>query len=70
MSSGFALHPEAFADLDEMRNYIAQQNPDAADRVITEIFDAVHGLVRFPNQVTGVRISVRGLCGSFWYVNT
>jgi plasmid stabilization system protein ParE len=50
MSSGYALHPEAFSDLDEIRDYIARQNPDAADRVITEIFDAIRKLVPFPNQ--------------------
>jgi plasmid stabilization system protein ParE len=33
MSSGYGLHPEAFADLDEIRDFIAQENPDAADRV-------------------------------------
>jgi plasmid stabilization system protein ParE len=37
MSSGYALHPEAFADLDEIRDFIAQENPDAADRVMAEI---------------------------------
>ena len=26
MSSGYALHPEAFADLDDIRDYIAQEN--------------------------------------------
>ncbi len=34
MSSGYALHLEAFADLDDIRDFIAQENPDAADRVI------------------------------------
>ncbi|MGA2986321.1 MAG: type II toxin-antitoxin system RelE/ParE family toxin [Terriglobia bacterium] len=48
--SGHALHPEAYADLDDIRGYIAQDNPDAADRVITEIFDAIRGLVPFPDQ--------------------
>ena len=33
MSSGYALHPGAFADLDDIRDYIAQEKPDAADRV-------------------------------------
>jgi plasmid stabilization system protein ParE len=33
MSSGYALHPEAFADLDDIRDYIARENPEAADRV-------------------------------------
>jgi plasmid stabilization system protein ParE len=48
--SGYALHPEAFADLDEIRAYIAEDNPDAADRVLTEIFDAIRGLVPFPQH--------------------
>ena len=48
--SGHALHPEAYTDLDEIRGYIAEDSLDAADRVITEIFDAIRGLVSFPNQ--------------------
>ena len=50
MSSGYALHPEAFADLDDIRGYIALENPDATDRVMSEIFDAIREVVRFPNQ--------------------
>jgi plasmid stabilization system protein ParE len=50
MSSGYALHPEAFADFDEIRDFIAQKNPDAADRVISEIFDTIRGLVPFPHR--------------------
>jgi len=50
MSSGFALHPEAFTDLDDIRGYIAQENPDAADRLMLEIFESIRGLVRFPHQ--------------------
>jgi len=48
--TGYALHPEAFADLDGIRQYIAEDNPDAADRVITEIFDAIRALVLLPDQ--------------------
>ncbi len=48
--SGYALHPDAFADLDEIREYIAEDSPDAADRVITELFDAFGDLVPFPYQ--------------------
>jgi plasmid stabilization system protein ParE len=48
--SGYALHPEAFGDLDDIREYIAQDNPDAADRVITEIFDGIRALVAAPLQ--------------------
>jgi len=43
--SGFALHPEAFIDLDGIREHIAEDNPDAAGRVITEIFDRIRVLV-------------------------
>lgn len=50
MSSGYALHPEAFADLDDIRDSIAQDNPDAADRVMSEIFDSLRRLVPFPHQ--------------------
>jgi plasmid stabilization system protein ParE len=50
MSSRYALHPEALADLDDIRDYIAQGNPDAADRVMAEIFDTLRGLVPFPHQ--------------------
>ena len=48
--SGYALHPEAFTDLDGIREYIAEDNPDAADRVITEIFDRIRALVASPHQ--------------------
>ena len=48
--SGYALHPKAYEDLDDIRGYIASDNPDAADRVITEIFHAIRALVPFPGQ--------------------
>ena len=50
MSRRYALHPEAFTDLDEIRAYIARDDPDAANRVITEIFDRIRALVPFPHQ--------------------
>jgi len=40
--SGYAFHPDAFADLDEIWEYIAQNNIDAADRVLADI----HGVLR------------------------
>ena len=40
MTSRYVLHPEAVRDLEEIWEYIAQDNPDAADRVIDEIFAA------------------------------
>jgi plasmid stabilization system protein ParE len=50
MSSGFALYPEAFTDLDDIRDDIAQENSDAADRIMSEIFDTIRGLLPFPHQ--------------------
>lgn len=48
--SGYALHPEAFIDIDGIREHIADDDADAADRVITEIFDGIRALVAFPDQ--------------------
>jgi toxin ParE1/3/4 len=48
--SSFALHPEAYDDIDEARAYIAEDNPDAADRMVDEIFDRIRQLVPFPDQ--------------------
>jgi plasmid stabilization system protein ParE len=46
----YALHPEAFNDLDEIRAHVAEDSPDAADRIVTEIFDSIRALVLFPHQ--------------------
>jgi plasmid stabilization system protein ParE len=48
--SGYALHPEAFHDIDGIREHIAEDSADAADRVVAEIFDGIRDLVAFPNQ--------------------
>lgn len=45
---GYGFHPEALRDLDEIWDYIALDNLDAADRVIAEILAAVRDLVSFP----------------------
>lgn len=46
--SQFALHPEAFADLDEIRELIANENLDAADRLMDEFFSEFRMLAEFP----------------------
>ena len=46
--SGYDFHPEARTDLDEIHEYICQDNADAADRVISDILAAVRDLVSFP----------------------
>ncbi len=48
--SEFRLHSEAFGDLDEIRGYVAIDNPDTANFVISEIFIAIRKLIPFPHQ--------------------
>ena len=48
--SDFLFHPEAEGDLDEIWEYIAAHNIEAADRVADEIEDRVRALVAFPRQ--------------------
>ena len=48
--TGYALHPEALVDLDEIRAHLAKSSPESADRLITEIFDTIRALVLFPDQ--------------------
>ena len=47
--SGYDLHPEAFADIDELAVYIGQDSPEAAHRVVDEIYRAIRNLVPFPH---------------------
>lgn len=46
--SGFVLHPEAFADLEEIWEHIASDNLAAADRILEEIYEAIQALAAFP----------------------
>jgi toxin ParE1/3/4 len=42
--------PEAENDLDEIWWYIAQDNPDSADKLLDEIDEASRKLARFTNM--------------------
>ena len=44
----FVLHPQAFADIDEIWEYIAADNLGAADRTREEIYEAIQSLIPFP----------------------
>jgi plasmid stabilization system protein ParE len=46
--SGYAFHPDAFADLDEIWEYIAADNVDAADRVLADIHATLTALAESP----------------------
>jgi plasmid stabilization system protein ParE len=48
--TGYEFHPEAQGDLDGIWDFVAEDNPDAANRVITSILDAIRALVPFPNK--------------------
>jgi plasmid stabilization system protein ParE len=44
----YDFHPEVRRDLDEIWDFIGADNPDAADRVIAEIIEALDAVVPFP----------------------
>jgi plasmid stabilization system protein ParE len=44
----YDFHPEVRRDLDEIWDFIGADNPEAADRLIAEIIDAIDALVPFP----------------------
>ncbi len=48
--SAYELHPEAFADIDEIATFIGSDNPDAAHRMVNEIHLAIQSIVPFPNR--------------------
>jgi plasmid stabilization system protein ParE len=45
--SEFVLHPQANTDMEEIWEYIAADNLDAADGVREEIYEAIQSLVPF-----------------------
>src|SRR5713101_1491335 len=47
---GYAFHPEAFTDLDEIWEFIASENPEAADQLIAEVSETIRQLVAFPHR--------------------
>jgi plasmid stabilization system protein ParE len=48
--TGYDFHPEAAVDLDEIWDFIAEDNLDAADKVIADILAGIDALVPFPHQ--------------------
>jgi plasmid stabilization system protein ParE len=47
--SGYAFHPEAFADLDEIWEYIAEDSIDAADGVLADFHATLRTLAPSPH---------------------
>jgi plasmid stabilization system protein ParE len=50
--SEFVLHPAAIKDLEEIWEYIAADNLEAANRVREEIYDAIKSLYLFHTSGT------------------
>jgi plasmid stabilization system protein ParE len=48
--SGYILHPEAYTDLDAIWDFIAEVSPDAADRLLEQIYESILALVQFTHQ--------------------
>jgi plasmid stabilization system protein ParE len=48
--TGYDFHPEAVIDLDGIWDFIAEDNLDAADKVIADILASIGTLLPFPNQ--------------------
>ena len=48
--TGYDFHSEASIDLGEIWDFIADNNLDAADKVIADILAAIDALVAFPRQ--------------------
>lgn len=46
----FVLHPEALADLEEIADYIADDNRSAAAKLIDEFYERFHSLAKYPRQ--------------------
>ncbi len=48
--NAYDFHPEAEGDINAIWEYLAEQNPDAADRMIDKIIATIEALVPVPYQ--------------------
>lgn len=48
--SGYIFHSEAYEDLDNILEFIANDSSDAADRLLDQFLEAMSNLARFPYQ--------------------
>jgi plasmid stabilization system protein ParE len=49
-NDGVSFHPEASIDLEEIWDFIADDSPDAADKVIADILSTIEALASFSQQ--------------------
>ena len=50
MSNSYRFHPQASADLQEIWKFGAENSPEAADRVVQQIYISIQAWVPFPQQ--------------------
>jgi antitoxin ParD1/3/4 len=67
--SAYWFHPDAFADLNDIWEFIAQDSVDAADRVLDEVQKAINMLVRAP-LAGHLRPDLSSRPIRFWLVHT
>ena len=67
--TSFVLHPEALADVEEIGDYIAADNPRAAAHLIDEFYERFHSLECRPDKGINAPILLRGLCSLLWSGN-
>ena len=63
----FELHPQALVDVEEIWDYIAQDNLAAADRLVDELFEAFAGLAAMPEKGY-IRQELTNKLVRFWVV--
>lgn len=67
--SRFQLSKEAFADLQAIWEYIFQDNPEAADRILDEFHEAFSMLARSP-KAGHIRNDLTGQDVLFWPIRS
>ena len=63
MTSRFRVRPKAREDIVEIAEYIAADNPDASDRFIDKVFEALDLLSKAPNLGSARRFRRKSLRG-------
>lgn len=51
---GYTLHPEVYADLDDIHGYFSLFNPQTADRILDEFLDAFNLITQFPRVIAAI----------------
>lgn len=59
MKAKIRINPVATADLQEIKSYIAEDNIDAATKVVKEIIEKIESLAEFPEIGTMLMYKIR-----------